>query len=161
MQCELFEKYGFKSNDEKKLLVRKADDICCKLIEDNLNNNKNVICDKYLRNDSFFEGVVSLKNIKTIIVYLTADSELILKRYNGRKRDERPLPMDVINVYPVVDGVTKTWPSMTLDKIKDMSYAHDSFIDSLNDFSIIKVNATSLSVKEIVEILLKNEVFHG
>ena len=58
VQCELFEKYGFDNNNEKKELVRSADNICYEKIINYFNKNEDVICDKYLKNDTFFNKII-------------------------------------------------------------------------------------------------------
>ncbi len=123
-------------------------------------NNKDVICDKYLKDDLFFSKLVSLQKtgtVEVVIVHLTASSQIIADRYNGRTREERPISMETINVYPFKEGVSRIWPPITIQTVEKMASDLDSLVKSAGDMKIIKIDTTLLPVDEVVEELLRNK----
>ena len=156
-QVALFEQHGFHSNDEKKVLLGRVDEIVFSKISDYLSTGENVVLDQWIRDSNFLDKMCREFKAKIFLIYIRASAETITDRYNNRSR---PLCMDAINVYPVVEGVTTFWPKKSIEKNIESIKEYESFLETLHEYRIIKVDSDNASVNEevdFIERVLKEE----
>ena len=119
-QVKLFENFGFQSREEKQKLVKEADCVVEQMILQHVVDNTDVVFDKYVRDESFFQEIKQKYSVKLIYVYVHAAAGVICDRYNHRGTNERPLCMDVLDKYPYVEGESHVWPPMTVERVREM-----------------------------------------
>ncbi len=152
-QVALFEKYGFRSREEKLKLVKEADKIVERKILQSVNDNSDVVLDKYVRDEAFFQKIKQQGLVKVVYIYIYADAEIICNRYNRRTVEERPLCMDVMDKYPYIEGESHIWPPMTVGKIAEM-------LDSVQTPSCVDIyEAIDSSLITCKELVSKVKVF--
>ena len=154
-QVILFEKFGFQSREEKLKLVKEADRIVEQNILQHIIDDSDVVFDKYVRDESFFQEIRQKYSVRIVYIYLYADAQTICERYNNRGIEERPLCMDVIDKYPYIEGESHVWPPMTVERVREMlSYAKEpSFADVYEE--IDSTNLTREQVTNRVKALLE------
>lgn len=119
-QVMLFEKFGFQSREEKLKLVKEADKIVEQNILQYIAADIDVVFDKYVRDESFFQEIKQKYSVRIVYIYIYADEQTICYRYNKRGIEERPLCMDVIDKYPFIEGESHVWPPMTVERVREM-----------------------------------------
>ena len=108
-KIKLFEKYGFSSHEEKRILSKKAEDIMYKYIKYYININQNLIIDNNFKNfDRLREIINNTSNyIEIICIYCFADYAILAKRYNERiENKNRHEALYILNQYPIINGIT-------------------------------------------------------
>lgn len=146
-QVNLFEEFGFNSNLEKRILVDKADIIINKIIDASRSNLKCIVIDKYVRDIKFLNSLRQ-KGDDIYFIYCYADPHIILKRFNSRDKSERPLCMDVKNVYPFVEGVSEIFAPLNLMQVKDSLNAYEKFLKQIKNIKILRLNNSKLSIED-------------
>lgn len=151
-QVILFEKFGFQSREEKLKLVKEADKIVEQNILQHIAADANVVFDKYVRDESFFQEIKQKYSVRIIYIYIYADAQTICDRYNKRGREERPLCMDVTDKYPFIEGESHVWSPMTVERVQEMllNVKKPSCVDEY-----IEIDSSNLSIEEIINRIVK------
>ena len=145
-QVKLFEEYGFISHDEKLKWVQESEETVLKIIREHIQMGKDLVVDKFYKNHQALEQIKKVFDFNLIYIYVYATAEIINERYNLRGRDERPLCMDCINVYPYQEGITKCWPEMNVDRVNEF-LAMCSVPVMANHF--LDIDSSNLSKEEV------------
>lgn len=154
-QVSLFEKYGYSTSEEKKMLVNYADLIIAnkikKIVSSKLNSNILVI-DKFVRDNEIINLLIRL-NCKIYFIYCYARPDIIFSRFKNRTRSERPISMDIQNVYPYKSGVSKFLPQMSEYKILEELKKQESFLKKISNINLIKIDNSKMSIKDELKFL--------
>ena len=106
----LFEEVGFKSNNEKKLLSKQAEDDFLLSVTKQIKSKYDLILDT--SKITTYETIKKLAidfEFDTYLVICYCDPIILAERYNTRCicENERHISLSVVNQYPVQDGVTE------------------------------------------------------
>lgn len=109
-KIQLFDRYGFKSNEEKKELSLKAEDMMYKKIKEMINLDQDLIVDNNFKNFNVLRTILKEvnKNVNVICIRCEADYSVLANRYNERIiNKERHPSLYIKNCYPYVEGVSE------------------------------------------------------
>ena len=150
-QVTLFEKFGFNSNDEKRKLVKKADDLIFAKLSTFLKKNDSIVLDQWVRDREYIARLTDELGADVVLIYIYASPKVITIRFNGRSR---PLCFDAKNIYPVINGLTEFWPETTIEKNEKAQQEYEGFLKTIVGAQIVKINSDNLSVNEETERII-------
>lgn len=119
-KIELFEKYGFRSHDEKKRLSIQGEKDMHGAIERAVRAGEDIIVDN---NYKTYDDVRKIldgadTDVTVICIRVMADYEKLAERYNDRIRlGDRHSALYTLNQYPVVWGVSEFHPVITREDV--------------------------------------------
>ena len=129
-KIEMYEKYGFSSAKEKKILNEKSEEIMYSKLYALLQNGENVVFDKWICKDySRIDAIVKELGLEVVVIYLNCKVEVAVRRYNSRiDSGERHIGLSLKNKYPYVKGYSEV-AYMTLEEMqqRDELYKEKTF----------------------------------
>lgn len=107
-KISLYEKYGFKSHDEKRKLGLLSEEMLMEQIRNSITLNCDIIIDNNFKD---FEEIKKMKTLnkkcKIVCINLVANPNLLAKRYNQRiESGNRHPALYTLDIYPIINGVS-------------------------------------------------------
>ena len=123
-KIELYEQYGFRNHDEKKRLSNLGEAMLLEKVRECVVAGKSVIIDNNFKVFDAFRSAIAgyERSCNIICIFLFADSKKLADRYNERiASGNRQLPLYVLNLYPVVEGITEYHKPLTADQVDNIN----------------------------------------
>ena len=156
-KIEMYEKYGFSSAKEKKILNEKSEEIMYSKLYALLQNGENVVFDKWICKDySRIDAIVKELGIEVIVIYLNCKVEVAVRRYNSRiDSGERHIGLSLKNKYPYVKGYSEV-AYMTLEEMqqRDELYKEKIFGNYILEVSTDNIDESIYNYQKIKDFIL-------
>ena len=114
-KIHLFDKYGFKNHDEKKLLSIKGEAMMYRVIKFYISRNKDLIIDNNFKEFDTLRILLNANNqIELFCVVCMADYKILATRYNKRIQEgKRHLGLSTTNYFPYTTGISNLHKPIT------------------------------------------------
>lgn len=152
---ELFEKYGFKSYEEKKALDLLAEEKFYIEIEKRIEKKENIIIDKWLQGIEPLKKVKNIYNANIIFIRLITNPLVATYRYNQRRKNSnRPISFIIKNQYPVTDESSVIYEEqMTVECMKEKAL-RTFYKDGITNFIEIDTSNIETQFKKIMNDII-------
>lgn len=156
-KIELYDKYGFCSIEEKKILDAKSEEIMYSNLRSLLKQGKNVVLDKWICGDfSRIDSIAKATNAKVITIYLVCNADIATRRYNNRIiNDSRHIGLSLKNKYPFVKDESEFNYALIEDMQKRSEFFKEkSFGDYRLEVSTNNIENDNNIYKQIKEFIV-------
>ena len=156
-KIEMYEKYGFSSAKEKKILNEKSEGRMYSKLYALLQNGENVVFDKWICKDySRIDAIVKELGLEVVVIYLNCKVEVAVRRYNSRiDSGERHIGLSLKNKYPYVKGYSEV-AYMTLEEMqqRDELYKEKTFGNYILEVSTDNMDESIYNYQKIKDFIL-------
>ena len=121
-KIHLFDKYGFKNHDEKKLLSIKGEAMMYRVIKFYISRNKDLIIDNNFKEFDTLRILLNANNqVELFCVVCMADYKILATRYNKRIQEgKRHLGLSTTNYFPYITGISNLHKPITEDDVSNI-----------------------------------------